>query len=45
MGDVKCPKRKGSRWKIVEKGKKYMCRICHYIREVKEVKREGKGQK
>jgi len=45
MSVAKCPKCKGSRWKTVEKGKKYVCRNCHYIREIKEVKREGKGQK
>ena len=46
MSDVKpCPKCKGNKWKTVVKGKKYMCRICYHVREIKEVKREGKGQK
>ena len=45
MSVVKCSKCKGNKWKTVVKGKKYMCRICHHVREIKEVKREGKGQK
>jgi ssDNA-binding Zn-finger/Zn-ribbon topoisomerase 1 len=36
-----CPKCKGNRWKTVINGKKYVCRICHYVREIKETKRGG----